>query len=183
MSKIKRMRMVPFEADKNSNKSEIIKDAILLETPPNTLKTSEIENELENLLNSNIDERLKFDHFIQLFRKFLIYKEKIKTIPISGDEKALAAANDVSNFMPFDHSSPNQSSFDATLLPTSPLVITPKITPKRRYSRLKKKSAIKKIKKLMNEEQNSTEDEDKDTTWIPYKAAKTIKTISRIKKK
>ena len=191
MSKIKRMKLVPIEVNNNADKTEILKNTLILETPPNTVKTSQVESELDQILNSDLSEKEKFDIFVQIFRKFLIFKEKFDNKIDQSQKthlKSLGNTNipisPVLNSTPynFGHILSNDSTLKSTF---SPIVITPKSTNQARRKRLKKESAKKKIKKIYDDpnESNSSGDELNVSNWIPYNAPKSLKTISRVKSK
>ena len=88
MSNFKRMRLVP---EITSNKTNELKNIFRYETPSNQRQMSDLDNEMKQILNSDLDEYSKSKQYSETLRKFLTFKnlssqsDKQKKIPICLD--------------------------------------------------------------------------------------------------
>ena len=186
------MKLIPFE-ETIGDKSEILKNTQILETNPVSIKASQIENDLENLLSTNIDEGKKFEMFVQLFRKFLTFKNKLgdnqndkqnnrlnQTVSNSPGFVPMPVPN---NFTPLNFSIPNTSSsnskYSTPFSSKSSAKTTPSQSTHQNRKRRRKSSAKKKIKKILNSNDSFESEQDSGETWIPFQTPKRIKTLRR----
>ena len=192
MKILKKMKLVPFDmkTDENNN---LVNDKIILESSPYFKPITEINKSLDLILNSNQDDISKFHQYIQLFRNYLIFKNKYSS---DEDNKLNTNKNLLKNpktpptfsnilFPPTTTQSIPSSS---TLTPTNvntPLTNTSiyktPLSSKRKSKLIRKKklSAQEKIKRLF-ENESSTDDETPNS-WLPYQKPKKIKSIRRLK--
>src|SRR5882757_11563646 len=88
MSKFKKMRLVPFDDESQINIESNLKDIVI---PTPIKQMSELDNEIQSILNSDLNENTKSKLYSDSLRKFNIIKQKysqsdIKNkIPISLD--------------------------------------------------------------------------------------------------
>ena len=196
---LKKMKLIPFnDKDNQENKSDILLNSLLFETSPNLKKVSELDRNLNSVLDSNISEQEKFDIYTQILRNFLFFKNKSRE-----DSENLKQHKENTiinrNFNQFSSTpipstilNPSIGNLSNTTaqsnLFTTPQQTLKKKTPKslkltiNKKSRVKKDKAKDKIRKLFSE-QSSDEDLDSSRSWKPYHAAKKFKTIKRIKSK
>ena len=202
---LKKMRLVPIDdKEKQINKSDVILNSLLFETSPNLKKVSELDNNLNDVLELNLSEKEKFDLYTQILRNFLFFRNKSKEesenlklnnhnissnqqfsqlsstpINISKSSKTLGQPNISNIFNPHSSQSTLFSTPQQTLSINTPKSNRLSIIKKQRIN---KKKAESRIKKILAEKSPSS-DEDQDTNWVPYNAAKQYKTIKKIKSK
>ena len=71
MSSFKKMKLVP---DTSSNKNEL-KNIVRYETPTNLRQMSVLDEEMQKILNSDLDEHSKSKLYTESLRKFLTFKQ------------------------------------------------------------------------------------------------------------
>jgi regulator of replication initiation timing len=193
--KLKKMKLIPFEdfpENSGSNTKKLI-DSLLMKSSPYLMKTTELDEKIRHILNSEIDEDTKVKLYVQELRKFLISKEKfekesnqqISNVPAKVEEKEDNISTLIQTPQP-EIRTPANKLFRVNL--NEPSFATPLTTLRKKVSSIKKKKtnrshkikAREKIGKNFQQESGSSS-EDSSTNWIPYNAAKKIKSIRRLK--
>ena len=76
MSKFKKMRLVPFDEEPQSNLETNLKNIVTFETPTSIKQMSELDNQIQSILNSNLDVDSKSKLYSDSLRKFMNIKRK-----------------------------------------------------------------------------------------------------------
>src|SRR5260370_12531995 len=74
MSQFNKMRLISGISDPTNNKQKIMSYS----TPSSVQRMSDLDSEINSILNSSIDEREKARLYSQALRKFLIFKQKFE---------------------------------------------------------------------------------------------------------
>src|SRR5882757_10000265 len=76
MSKLKKMRLVPFDEEPQTNLETNLKNIVTFETPTSIKQMSELDNQIQSILNSNLDVNSKSKLYSDSLRKFMNIKRK-----------------------------------------------------------------------------------------------------------
>ena len=76
MSKFKKMKLIPFDGEPQTNLESNLKNIVTYETSAPIKQMSELDNEIESILNSKIDMDTKSKLYSDSLRKFLNVKRK-----------------------------------------------------------------------------------------------------------
>ena len=192
MSKVKKMKLVPFESNETKSDNDFLIKNLLSERSPQRRQINYLDDEMKSILDSNLDEESKFKLFTQSLRKYTLIKNKLdENNPINQNANivnpnstlnSLSSATNSTTMTPINLLQPLSSQANLTSTPKS---ITPKSinTPRSMNTQLKsikkqravKTKAISRIKKILAE--NTSSEDESTQNWKPYHAPKNIKRL------
>src|SRR5882757_9092390 len=142
MSKFKKMRLVPFDEEPQSNLETNLKNIVTFETPAQIKQMSELDNQIESILNSNLDVDSKSKLYSDSLRKFMNIKRKYSQSEIKN--KTPICVDIDSNNQPNQHPQPSKRKRIVNKLGKKSLKVIKSIVKSRDNLPTKKKSINKK---------------------------------------
>lgn len=176
MSKIRKMKLVPFDDEIDENK--LMMAHLSQQSDPTIKKISVLDQTMKSILDSKLDEDTKFKLFRQTLNRLLSYKNLMtnqnSSINFSSPSKTQnlsAPLQTVQTPVPILQTSV-YSTPSSTSLPKNKS--TPKIPSVRQ--RKVKKQAIRRIKEFY---QNEDSDSEEPEIWKRYNSPKSFKRIKK----
>ena len=141
------MRLVPFDEEPQSNLETNLKNIVTFETPTPIKQMSELDNQIQSILNSNLDVDSKSKLYSDLLRKFMNIKRKYSQSEIKN--KTPICVDVDSNFKPNQSKQPAKRKRIVNKLGKKSLKVVKSIS-KSRDNLLKKKKSINKKKNQLS---------------------------------
>ena len=181
MSKVKKMKLVPYESLEKKNNQEILLKNLLSETAPERTHLNYLDDSMSGILNSELDEDSKLKLFKQALNRYTIYRQKIdskKNIPnipeissplnTDANNTTLTTSKGLVPINSFMTSTPASSSNTVKKKRISTNVLK-----SIKKQRAVKSQAISRIKKIFDEKSSS--DDESNKIWKPYHSPKKIR--------
>lgn len=180
MSRIRKMKLVPFFEDVDEKK--LIVENILQQSDPNISKRSVLDQTMSSILKSDLDEDSKFKLYKQTLNKLLSLRNFMSHSEISQNQNSNPITPRKINLS----STPNQNlitpmpNLQTSIYSTpSSRSVSKKIKPAKISSgkqRRVKKQAIRRIKEFY---QNDDTDSDEPESWKKYNSPKSFRRIKK----
>ncbi len=196
MSKLKKMKLIPYVENETPTSSQRLLSALDISTSPYLKSAADLDFSIKNILESNLDEYQKAKLYSRELKNFLIHKYRYQnpelkieniheedTIPASQSSTLLKTPVMKKKRKPKLKKTPKITKPSISLNKPSVSTNLFNIGTSKRPSRLVKSKARQNLKSYFDDEQSDISDDDSDNSsnWIPYRAPKAVKTIKRIK--